>query len=286
MIISAHQEWLPNLATEMADRQDPSDPEESGWSAAVTESRLSGSVSPEELSGTDADHAAPKPSQKAPDNQTASIAKPIRLAQANQQVQSKNAPGGAVAKSWWVDADGNVIKGSKTQAEPAKAKAAQPEATIEKAETETVQPDGGKETPPPAGEQPGNKATDQNDELLTTTEAEPRASKAAANGAEPTAQPEAPAAKPDTANAKPDGGKETVTAAEQPRTNATDQNDDLLFPDGGAPEAANSKEPSSDGGAGGAPASANAASDAAPADAAPAPSAGTPAAESPRRPRP
>ena len=34
----------------------------------------------------------------------------------------------------------------------------------------------------------------------------------------------------DTANAKPDGGKETLSADEQPQGKAADQSDDLLFP--------------------------------------------------------
>ena len=44
------------------------------------------------------------------------------------------------------------------------------------------------------------------------------------------AQPEGAAGKTDTANAKPDGGKETLSADEQPQDKATDQTDDLLFP--------------------------------------------------------
>ncbi len=58
VVISAHQEWLPNLATEMANRpvasNVTSDQEQSGWGATITESNLTGSASPEQQSGWDA----------------------------------------------------------------------------------------------------------------------------------------------------------------------------------------------------------------------------------------
>ena len=44
------------------------------------------------------------------------------------------------------------------------------------------------------------------------------------------AEPEGAAGKTDTANAKADGGKETLSADEQPQKKAADQTDDLLFP--------------------------------------------------------
>jgi hypothetical protein len=81
VVITAHQQWLPNLGTEMANRQETSEQEQSGWSAAITEQRLAGSVSPEELSGSDTRQAAPRLSPQAADGEATGAAKPIRLAQ-------------------------------------------------------------------------------------------------------------------------------------------------------------------------------------------------------------
>ncbi len=279
VVISAHQEWLPELATEMANRPEISDQEQSGWTAAVTESRLAASVSPEELSRLDARPAAPRFSlPKAVTPEAASTAEPIRLAQANQQVQAKNAPGvvaektggvvektpGAVAeKGWQVDADGGADK------EPG-APAVQPTAAAQPApaaaNTANAQPG----SAPSADIQPRAKTANQTDDLLNPdggsagapAAEEPRA-------AEPAAQPKAapPAAAPaktETATAKPDAAP---AAEARPQARATNQEDDLLFPDaGGAPEAASSS--SGDSPAASASPAANAAPDAAPADSA------------------
>ncbi len=60
VVISAQQQWLPNLATEMANGPDTSDPEQSGWSTVITEAKSAGSASPEELSGSDAPRGKPQ----------------------------------------------------------------------------------------------------------------------------------------------------------------------------------------------------------------------------------
>ncbi len=54
VVISAHQQWLPNLAAEMANRPVTSDQEKDGWSTTITEPNLAGSASSEALSGWDA----------------------------------------------------------------------------------------------------------------------------------------------------------------------------------------------------------------------------------------
>jgi hypothetical protein len=65
VVISAQQQWLPNLATEMANHPVTSDQKQSGWNAVTTESRLDGPASPAKPSGSDARQAAPKPSPQA-----------------------------------------------------------------------------------------------------------------------------------------------------------------------------------------------------------------------------
>ena len=62
VVISAQQQWLPNLATEMADRR-------GGWSTAIT---VAGSASPEE-SGADGSEDAPSPGPEAEVSEAASI---------------------------------------------------------------------------------------------------------------------------------------------------------------------------------------------------------------------
>jgi hypothetical protein len=188
VIISAHQQWLPDLGTEMANRQDTSDQEQNcwittigGWNTTIAESRL------------------------AVDSEAASIAKPSRLAQANQQTLTKSAPGAVAAK----------------------VQAAQPEGAVRKTDTANAKP--GKETLS-ADEQPQARAADQTDDLLNPTEEERRGIAAPIKDADKAAQPEGAAPKTPTANAKPDGGKKTVAADERPQNRAGDQTDDLLNP--------------------------------------------------------
>jgi hypothetical protein len=64
VVISAQRQWLPNLATEMADRR-------GGWSTAITKA---GSPSPEEP-GSNGSQVAPSPSPEAGVSETASVVK-------------------------------------------------------------------------------------------------------------------------------------------------------------------------------------------------------------------
>jgi hypothetical protein len=121
VVISAHQEWLPNLATEMAERQAASEQNQSGWGSSVTETKLSGAVPPEELVGLGAREAAPRPAPQAAeaDADAGGFARTIRLAQANQQVQSKSTYGTIAEKTLRVDAYGDVSKAPEREANAA-----------------------------------------------------------------------------------------------------------------------------------------------------------------------
>ena len=122
------------------------------------------------------------------DSEAASIAKPSRLAQANQQTPTKSAPGAVAAK----------------------AAAAQPEGAARKTDTANAKP--GKETLS-ADEQPQAKAADQTDDLLNPTEEELRGIAAPSKDAKKAAQPEGAARKTDTANAKPDSAASADAAS-------------------------------------------------------------------------
>lgn len=181
VVISAQQQWLPNLGKEMG-----------GWSSAVTESRLAASVPPEEVYGSRAREVTPALSPQAAGSEAASIAEPIRLAQANEETDQTD---------------------------------------------DLLYPDGG--APAPAS---GNTAPIKDAEKAAPPKP-PSGQTAPSN-----AQPEGAARTPATANAKPDGGKPTPSAAPQPQNAASDQTDDLLYPDGGAPAAATSAAATSDSG--------------------------------------
>jgi len=170
VVISAHQQWLPNLGTEMANRQDMSDQEQNGWITTIAGSRL------------------------AVGSEAASIAKPNRLAEANQQTLTKSVPSAAAA-------------------EPA---AAQPEGTAGKTATANAKPR--KETLS-ADEQPQAKAADQTDDLLNPTEEELRGIAAPIKGPERAVLPEGAARKTAIANAKPDSAV-SADAASKANANA------------------------------------------------------------------
>jgi Doubled CXXCH motif (Paired_CXXCH_1) len=178
VVVSAHQQWLPNLGTEMANRQFPSEQDEGcwittigGWDTTIKESRL------------------------AVESEATGIAKPDRPGQADQPTETKTAPS-AAAKGTRIDQYGRLIKGREDQPE-----AARPEATEAKTDAANAKP--GKETLAP-DKPPNAKAADQIDDLLNLTEDELRTIKDAQKGA--------------TAGtiAKPDGGKETPSAKELP----------------------------------------------------------------------
>jgi len=198
VVISAQQQWLPNLATEMATRQETSDQAQRGRKAP--ESKL------------------------AVDSEAPGIAKPSRPAQADQQTPSKSAPGAVAAKAAAAQPDGAARKTDTTNAKPGKeatvaderpqakaadqtddllnpteeelrgfaapskvgAKGVQPEEPAQKSAGANAKPS--KEAPA-ADERPQTKAADQTDDLLNPTAEELR-------GAGITA----------TTKAKPDGG--------------------------------------------------------------------------------
>jgi hypothetical protein len=243
VVISAHQQWLPNLGTEMANRPNPSTPstpstqEQGGWTTTISEAaqpkeavgkadtanaKLDGgketpsaeksSSAPTETANTDA--ANSEPASKARLNPRVCIASVF-----GQCLLFKAPEGEAIAKS--APASGKE-KPRAPELPPAQqaglkevAQAAPTEgAAGRKTDTANAKADGGKETPP-ANKQPQAKAADQTDDLLNPTEEELRAIKGGSKDAKKAAQPEGAAGKTETANAKPDGA-----ASAEPASNA------------------------------------------------------------------
>jgi hypothetical protein len=193
VVVSAQQEWLPNLAAEIANGPKPSESEPGGWSTAIEASEA---PSPEEPSDSDAAEA--DPGAEAESEQTASISKldpPVCAASIFGQCL--------------------VFAEQKDKAEPAKAKAAEPEGA-EDTESANAEPDDAASADK-ASEAEDNAPADVPADSDATEEPE------AENAAAPVE-----AEKTETANAEP--GKATPSADEQPPVKAADQTDDLLSP--------------------------------------------------------
>ncbi|MGA7457137.1 MAG: hypothetical protein WBW51_07440, partial [Methyloceanibacter sp.] len=175
VIISAQQQWLPDLATEMADRRNTGGQNLSAWSAAIT---VTGSVSPEEPSGSDAQEVAPKLSPEAVGSEAASTAKldpPVcTMSVFGQCLLFKEAaqPGAAVEAD---TASGKTDGGEETLSDEEQTGAVPPEGAAGSTDTANAKADGGEET-------------------LSNEEQ---------TGA---VRPEGPAGSTDTANAQADGG--------------------------------------------------------------------------------
>lgn len=223
VVISAQQQWLPNLATEMANRRDASDENQSTWSTAIT---VAGSAFPEEPSGSDAPQAAPTLSPEDAVSETASIAKldppacTVRIfgqclvskGREAEAAKAKEAqPEGAAGKT--DTADAQVDGGDETLSADEQPPAGEPEAAAEKADTANADADGGDEMLS-ADEQPQTKAKDQTDDLLSPTEDELRAIKEAKRAARPKGTEGDTSADSDTAVAEPQTGAAPVISIE------------------------------------------------------------------------
>lgn len=257
VVISAHQQWLPNLATEIANRPVTSDQDQSGWSATISESDLAGSASSQVQSGSDARRATSKLNPQAVDSEASqpkgaagkadtANAKPDDGKEALSAERSSKARLNPQACIVSVFGQCLLSKGSEDEAEAVKSDGAA-------RQTDTANP-----------KLDGGKKKSSAEELLP-------AMQAGLKEAGQAAQPEGAAGKTKPANDKPEGVKETLSANEQPQKKATDQTDDLLFPTeeelramkGGAKDTKKTAQPEGAGGkADTAKASANAPADA------------------------
>ncbi len=225
VVISAHQEWLPNLATEMADRRDTSDQEQGGWTPVLTGPKSPEPASPKEPPGSPAPQAASRVSPPAAGGEAAGTAKPVQPPQAQSKAGDQTDdllnPTEEELRGI-VGPGGTAVRGFTAYA-----------------------------------------GSDGVEEVLSGNE-RPHALNAAIDDAEKVAQAEGAIRKPATG----------YVVAQLPQSRAADQTDDLLFPDGGAPEAP--KVPASASPAPAAAPAAAAASRPAPAKAAAEPQTGAP----------
>ena len=212
VVISAQQQWLPNLATEMAN----------GWSTATT---VAGTPPPEEPSGSDADTAAPPEAAVSEAASTAKLDPPVctvrifgqclvskgRGDEADAAKAKATQPEGAAATT--DTANAKADGGEEAVAADEQPRPAQPEGAATTTDTANAKADGGAETLS-ADEPPQNKAADQTDDLLSPTEDELRAMKAAEKAAQREGAAGDAAADSDTAAAQPQPGAAPVISIE------------------------------------------------------------------------
>jgi hypothetical protein len=218
VVETAQQQWLPNLATEMANGRYPRGQPQSGWTTLTTEPTSAISAPAEKPTGQDEPQETTAARAQAPGSEAANIPKrdppPCLVHMFGQCLVSKGPEdkAGAVKPE---EADGeadtqnpkpDVAKKRPSAEELPRpmqaglkeaAQFAQAEAAAEKAKTPNAQPKG--------------KAADQTDDLLFPTEEELRGIKAA--------QPGGAAGKADTSNTRP-GGAASGNAASKSDANA------------------------------------------------------------------
>jgi hypothetical protein len=220
VVIGAQQEWLPNLAAEMANRPGASGQEQSGWSAVITGSRLDGSTPREEPSRSGKETRSPRelpppmragvkdadagaPSERGTKEADTANARPDD----GRETLAADESGGVIKGRWSLPSGTpRAIEARNKDAE----KAAEPGDAAGNGDDATSKPDGGKEA---------HSADEQ-----------PRAAKPAPKDAGNAGQPEGAAKEADAAKGKADAGRETLSAGKQPQGEATEQTDDLLFP--------------------------------------------------------
>jgi hypothetical protein len=225
VVASAQQQWLPNLATEMAYRHDTNGQQPSGWTTMTTGSKPAVSAPPEEPSGQEAREETPTVEPQA-SSEAASVpkrdpppcmvrvlgqclmeaqpARPVGSAERSDTANTK--PEGGKEKSSAGDLPATMRAGVRDAKQ-----APEPEAVAGKADTANTKPEDGKKALA-ASDQPQAKGAEQKDDLLFPTEEELRAIKAHDKGAEKSTPPEGAHSKAD-GNAPAEAPADSGTAA-------------------------------------------------------------------------
>jgi hypothetical protein len=219
VVISAHQEWLPSLAAEMAGREGWRGQKPNGWSAAVTGKNSAGSASPKARSGSDARPAAPAPgpqpnseaSGQEQSDSTSTLTESEGSAPAEEPSGSEAADSESASRPKLdppvciasVLGQCLLFKGQEDEAQTGQSKG-----TAGPSESADAKSDGGSKAPV-ASELPG-------------------AMRAGVRDGEQAAEPKGAAGK--TADTNSDGGEKALSFDEKPLGKSGDQSDDLLFP--------------------------------------------------------
>jgi hypothetical protein len=211
VLISAQQQWLPNLATEMANRKVTGDQAGSVWTTVTTSANAPGSSATATPSDTGPRQTAPGGSSQADDRVDDPESKDARDAAPGDSPKADDREAAITAKRdpqpCLVRVLGQCLMFKGKEAE---AQAAQPLGATGQTDAANPKPASG------TAKSSANKL--------------PGAMRAGLADLAQAAEPEAAGRKTDAAGAKQDSGKKTPSAGEQPRAKAADQSDDLLFP--------------------------------------------------------
>jgi hypothetical protein len=177
VVISAHKQWLPNLATEMGNRGNMSDENEASWSTELTAAE---SAPPEQPSNSGEGQSSPENGSESDVSETGSIAKldppvcTVRIL--GQCLVSKQADDKAeAAKAKAAQREAGAEAAESTDASDRSAEAPsdqqasedQPHGVAEQSAVATAKP-GDEQTPFP-DQQPREKAAGETDDLLSPT---------------------------------------------------------------------------------------------------------------------
>jgi hypothetical protein len=204
VLISAQQQWLPNLATEMANRRVTGDQENSSWITMTTDSNSAGSASPVAISD---------PRKSAP---TVSAQSNGRAAE-REEADEKSDP--ANVKSNAEDETPTTGETNTSEKDTSQANKLDPPVCAVRVLGQCLL---GGETGNASPKPDGGKATSAAQEL-------PPAMRAGLKSLAQADKPEGAAGKSDAPRVKPDGNKATLSA-DNPQAKAADQSDDLLSP--------------------------------------------------------
>lgn len=202
VVISAQQEWLPSLATEMANRPNTSSAQPDGWSTETRETKLSDEAAPEELpglgTGGKSEPGAAEPSET--DVKTYST-------QAGPEDSEGSADSGGLKRIPLPMGTSRQINKDPDEAAPSTRTrkrddadgTSQPESTDGAPSAPASSGADASKEPAPRVKAPEGNASNQKDDLLNPTEEEVRASKAGGSG-------------PPAANAEPDSAQSSGSA--------------------------------------------------------------------------
>lgn len=238
VVVSAHQQWLPNLGTEMAGRQDtagiarpsrPAQPNQQVPTKGEPDAAKAATAQPD-AAPPKAAAANPKPDRdkqtvaadERPQNRAADQTDDL-LNLTEEELRTIARPGGPAVKGYTAYAGPDGGKETLSADEPARAvdagiKGAEKVAQAEGAGRNPASANAGKQTA--AGdERPQGRAADQTDDLLNPAEEELRGIAAPDKGAGNAAQPQGTARKTDAASVKPDSAA-PANAAPKEEANA------------------------------------------------------------------
>ena len=218
VVTSAQQQWLPNLATEMANGREPRDQKQSGWTTMTTDPTSAISAPPKAPTGQDEPRETPAASPQAPGSEAASIPKrdppPCMVRVLGECLVSNGAEdGGAAGKSEAPTAK----QGSGKEAPSTGDLPGAMRAGIKNAGSAAEPDDSSKHS---TNDPPQAKGADQKDDLLFPTEEELRAIKTHDKDADRSAQPKGGVSNAD-ANAPADAPADSSTQPAVSRTLVT-----------------------------------------------------------------